>query len=704
MNGNSQDSFFDFPHDKDLLEYEIYIADDKKKYDISFYPVEQFDVNYYVKAVYRDTKIPGEREDTIAISESEGFYLQIDRPEFDFEGKEHLTFQIPDNNREIAYVKILAKVNFYSIKEFLLYKPIDIHEDDIRPNVDYDEINPTEDVIDKTYNATSNQVKLNVRGAFRIQRYKIKFNNANEIPNFIKIQTISKDTKNQILYFSPTDADGIENRLQIGQKGDGANVTMWITKEQFENNKFFYTTVECQVKDGGRCNYEVDFIGYKYISIDSCIFTYNYYVSAKNKKMTFAINNDIGISSTSDQILTLYANGGKKIKLTLGNCIGDTCKQYDFRTGAAITTKIQKHNFFELTVEAEEGDYISVGSKVTLPDGKSYENDLKPNNYQLTGYLKKGVLDRECYSIPDKYDDISYIVGMFYNNAAEIYFNDQNFNEIAGTKETITKGYYSYVHYHKKSPFNLRKYICVRFPDSNNYINENLVYSLQLTQPTEKVGLLNIYGPQLKGNIYPRIIPRGSTVFFNGANLNSNKKMNELLYNMIALEGLPIMYIYKCQNYPKCDFDFDDDDVIKINEINRMSTWHTTFFNNSITPIDAEQYIMIVKCEDLENSATDVCQFQTSIYENEDEIYLIDRQPVSQYIRQEEKSKYIIDLTLEKSSTKVHVDIFVLSGDVNFKLKDENNKDIVSHKYYLANKIFHSINLEENRGIKKNNS
>ena len=476
---------------------------------------------------------------------------------------------------------------------------------------------------------------------------------------------------------------------------------MWITKEQLEDNKFFYTTVECQIKDVGRCNYEIDFIGYKYISIDSCIFTYNYYVSAKNKKMTFAINNDIGISDTTNQILTLYANGGKKIKLTLGNCLKDTCKQHDFRTGAAITTTIQKHNFFELTVEAEEGDFISVGSKVTLSNGKSYENDLKPNNYQFTGYLKKGVLDRECYSIPDKYDDISYIVGMFYNNAAEIYFNDQNFNEIAGTKETITKGYYSYVHYHKKSPFNLRKYICVRFPDSNNYINENLVYSLQLTQPTEKVGLLNIYGPQLKGNIYPRIIPKGSSVFFTGANLNSNKNMNELLYNMIALEGLPIMYIYKCQNYPKCDFDFDDDDVIKINEINRMSTWHTTFFNNSITPIDAEQYIMIVKCEDLENSATDVCQFQTSIYENEDEIYLIDRQPFSQYITQEEKSKYIIDLTLEKSSTKVHVDIFVLSGDVNFKLKDENNKDIVSHKYYLANKIFHSINLEENRGINK---
>ena len=57
----------------------------------------------------------------------------------------------------------------------MLYKPIDIHEDDIKPNVDYEEVRPTEDVIERSYNTTSDQVKLNLRNAFRIQRYKNRY-------------------------------------------------------------------------------------------------------------------------------------------------------------------------------------------------------------------------------------------------------------------------------------------------------------------------------------------------------------------------------------------------------------------------------------------------------------------------------------------------------------------------------------------------
>ena len=124
MNGKANDSFNYFPQEKNLLEYSISSNSKGKIYSISFYPIEQFDVNYYIKSIYKDTKINGEREDTIAISESEGYYLQIDNPKFDGE-KANLIFEIP-NNREISYIKVLALVKFYSIKEYLLYKPCDI--------------------------------------------------------------------------------------------------------------------------------------------------------------------------------------------------------------------------------------------------------------------------------------------------------------------------------------------------------------------------------------------------------------------------------------------------------------------------------------------------------------------------------------------------------------------------------------------------
>ena len=66
---------------------------------------------------------------TISNSESERYYLQMDDPKFDGE-KANLTFEIP-NTREIAYIKVLALVNFISIKEYFLYKSCDINSSDI---------------------------------------------------------------------------------------------------------------------------------------------------------------------------------------------------------------------------------------------------------------------------------------------------------------------------------------------------------------------------------------------------------------------------------------------------------------------------------------------------------------------------------------------------------------------------------------------
>ena len=61
--------------------------------------------------------------------------------------------------------------------------------------------------------------------------------------------------------------------------------------------------------------------------------------------------------------------------------------------------------------------------------------------------------------------------------------------------------------------------------------------------------------------------------------MNLNSESKEIAYNMIATEGLPKMYMYKCTNYPLCDFDITNkDEVIEINEINRMSTWRNKYF------------------------------------------------------------------------------------------------------------------------------
>ena len=84
---------------------------------------------------------------------------------------------------------------------------------------------------------------------------------------------------------------------------------------------------------------------------------------------------------------------------------------------------------------------------------------------------------------------------------------------------------------------------------------------------------------------------------------------------------------------------------------------------------------MVVDCEDKEDSATEVSQFQSSVYGNKDEIYLIEGQSFSQYISKGKSTKYIIDYSSEKSATKVHVDTLVISEDVSFHLKTKKGEN-----------------------------
>ena len=703
MNGKNKESFFSFPQEKDRIEYEI-IGNNNgiKDYRISFYPVEHYSVNYYIKAIYRDGKINEEVKDTIAISESEGRYWQIDNPEFGEDNKVYLNLYKVE--KEISYIKIIAKLDFEAAKEYILYKPIDIYGDDIIIDPDAIDITPSERLIQLNFKTGDRKLVGNAHNAYKIQKYKINFDNKNKIPNYIKVEANSISGKNQILYFSPSSEDCKTNRKQIGQSGKGDTVNMWIKKEQLENKDYLYTTVECQVKGNEKCSYVIKFTGYEFPQIESAIFVHNYYVSEKNEQMKFRINNTLDLSETSDQVLTLYATGGKKISLSLSHCLGG-CDQINFKTGAAITTKIQKHMYFELTITAERGDFISLGSKITSSNGKSLENTLMPNQYQFTGYLKRDLLEKECYSFPilDKTDSSYYLSGIFYNRIAEISFKDFNFNDIKDDFEIINKGFYSYIHTTKN---NNRKYICIGFPSrTKDYDINDIPYSLQLTDPTENVGLLNFYAPQLRGIIYPRITPKGSVVFFNSANLNSDSQA--IIYNMIATEGLPKMYMYKCTSYPVCEFDYNsldqNEDIIKLNEINRVTNWYNDKEERNNSPIDATQYIMVVKCEDLNDHATDICQFQTSIFGKDDNIFLIEGQPFSQYRKQGAKDTFIIDFSYDQKITKIHLDTLVVNGDVTFTLRDEKGREVNAHKYYLANKIFYSVTKNEilNEGLNK---
>ena len=699
MNSNDKINFPNFQMESEELEVQTSGNYGSKTYTISFYPIEHHDVSYYIKGIYHKDIIDGEKKDTIAISESNGYNLLIENPDFDGESK--VSLDLENIKEKIDYIKVLAKVNFDTNKQFLLYKPYTISGEEGNDTGEYELISPSEQLIPLKYDIGKQLYKGNARDAYKIQKYQINFEgDKDKLSDYINIQLSSDESlKNKVISISTSDENGKENRIQMTQLGIEKSVNLWIKKEQIQNN-YLYAIVECDIKGDEKCNYLMDFSGSDYASMKSSVLNYNYYVNKENKEMKFRISNDLSLKSTenSNKVLTIIATGGKNIKLNLKDQSG---KEYsnnnNIRSGSAIIAQISDNSNFDLTVEAEEGDYITLGSKIIM-DEKSDANELEPNGHEISGYLERNKQEKECYLIPDKNSEsqYSYIVAIF-NKPAEISFKDKDFN-IIGENETITKGYYTYVYDYNNSQ-NKRKYLCVGLPNANNFSSNSLSFSLKLTQPTNQKGSEIKYNPQLKGIIYPRIIPKGTYAIFIGSNV---KSINEqIIYNMKTTKGIPKMYVCNCTNYPLCEIDINNrTDLIKVNEINHISTWQNIETENN-TPISPIQNVMVVICEDISDSITDICQFQTSIYGNQDSVSLLEKQSFSQYIFAKNKSQYTIDLFEEESISKIHIDAFIVTGDVDLSLSGEENKEISSHKYYLSNKIFYSISLKDNSQLKK---
>jgi len=670
-------------------------------YILTFSPfdkeVEADDVIYYIKGIYHDSLLQEENINSIAISESEGKYKQVNNPKI-IDGK--IKLQLENVDRALAYIKVMAKIRKNAINEYILYKPSDISGGNTQE--EFKSLEPKPE-IQIEYNSVlkySGVKLINANTKFHLQTYKLNFKDKNNIPKYIRVETNSEKLPNQILYFYRKDFNGKKERIQLAQRGSQINNVMWIKKEEFGNNDL-YVDAQCQNKEG-KCEYTIKFSGHDEALISGSILVYNYYVNNGNKEMEFKIKNEVGVEDTSNNVLTLYAIGEKRINLKVKDC--EQCNQYTFRSGVAITIDLPRKPYINLIVTAEEGDFISLGSKITLKEGKSAGSYLNTNDHAISGYLKKNILERECYLLPDKEGETYYISGIFYNRIAKISITDKDLAET--NPINIDNGIYSFEY---KPHNNDIKYLCIGFPPSDYYNIKDIPYTLHLTNPKLQEGLLNIYTPQINGNIYPRISNKGSVVFFNALPTTSNSK--EQIYNMISIEGLPQMYIYKCKTFPICNVEADQIDkmegIIKPNEINSMSTWK----NREVlkyNPIQEEQYIMYVKCADpkkqyyYNHQDYNVCQFQTSIFGNNDTITLVEKQPFSQYILKGEPDEYIIDFDFEIDILKIYVDVLVVSGDVTFHLIDYNTKkEVISHKYYLANKIFYSITASENIGLRK---
>ena len=122
-----------------------------------------------------------------------------------------------------------------------------------------------------------------------------------------------------------------------------------------------------------------------------------------------------------------------------------------------------------------------------------------------------------------------------------------------------------------------------------------------------------------------------------------------------------------------------------------------------ITPISSFQPLMIVKFREgpnFRNKGSGFCIFETSIFANKDRLKLNETETFSQLLLYKVSDLYTVDFESEDDVKKVQLDLTVFSGDIKFKIDDQNIEK-EANKYFLANKIFYSIQSEHLNGKKK---
>ena len=526
---------------------------------------------------------------------------------------------------------------------------------------------------------------INEKEMNKIQSFEVTFKENFE-KNYLKIEVTSSD-ENQapILCFSNSD-ESCKDRKQLVKNPNDKNVIMWLKKEEFqkEDNDKLYIIIQCQTE---KCNYVIDLIGEDVIKFGPN-FVYSYLVGENNKEMKFQVNR-----IEKEVYMTAALDGSSKGSLNINESITNI---YSYKTGKVQTFFIEKEiNSVNIEINGVEvGEYITfsvhIGEISEENIGVIEKEFLVPNGPEITSYLEKEKINKECYIFDlsdNKYKSIDkfYITGRIHNKYGIFSIEDEN-HSIYYYSE-IKDGLLSLAMTNNKK----MNYICFEFPSQCISTMNQMAFSFSMTQTSKLDPLYNYYPPQLNGEIYRRIIKKGEIAFFSGIeNNNSDIKYD---YYLFQRKGVTKMYIAVCRTYPDCHYSEDVlDNLYDSRTMNQMEMWSTSYDKSS--DIGYGENIIVAHCIDDGNDESDYCEFETSIFSKEQEITLIENEKFSKFVLKEEKGKFIAEIGKERKINSLNIDIMILSGDVSFKLINDL-EEISYDKYYLANKVFFNIILDE---------
>ena len=499
--------------------------------------------------------------------------------------------------------------------------------------------------------------------------FKIVFQTEN-IKNYLKIEVDNINKKEDPTFYLAF-SDNDETCLDREQLSQGKNIIqMWLTKSQVENNNN-YLYLSCT---SSSCNFELKLSGTDIFSMDYNS-QLNLYVTDKNKNVEIDIESTSSPSEEYD-FITIWALGNKNVIADISDV---EYKKYSKNNIFKINTSTINKSIYLLKLTGEEGDVINIGSSTTSVKGYS---NLAINQPEVKGYLVKDFSTQDCYQLTkDTNSSIIYLWGIIHTKIAEIYYRNENGDEILDTLNIIKNGSF----FHILEPNEDKNYFCIRIPTNEieEYDINEIFYSIQLTSPNQADNKINLYSPQIYGEQYPRMLQEEENYLYIG--MPPREEVKTITMDMISQFGFPEMYFALCTNYPLCT-NFEEE--VNIRSINGHSTYKFQYEKKS--PMSPNQYVMMVKCVKNDHLGGP-CRFKTLFHSDDDKIKLKEGESFSKHILKGENDFYTIDYSGEKKIQKINVDLIVFAGDVIFKTDSKLNVE----KLYNSNKIIYTITIDQ---------
>ena len=535
----------------------------------------------------------------------------------------------------------------------------------------------------------------------KTQTVTLVFANPRDIPYYIKVTVIPDEgIATPLLCFSPSDATCRSDRHSLNKKTDGLSSSIYVKREEFDEGEL-NVLVTCEENT---CGYTLRFDGGQAAEIDANS-VFSYVVNSNNREMKFQVMG----TAEEGSYLTIGVEGTSSIQINVDNIDENYSGQY-LDTGRILTFPIINENsnvLASFTVKgANIGDYLTLNIHIVY-NSEAPDNLLYPNGPVVMGFLSglEGYFREECFPISaftnEKYSNINkyYLTGKIYSKYGLFWLADENNIYMEETEQEIFDGYLS----HLIETNGQKRSVCFEFSYESTVEMHYVAYSISILEYKSLETIYNFYPPQIIGQFYRRMIPKGGYAVYQGAKVEqSDKRMN---FNMYNRKGISEMYVTKCSTYPNCLYDTKSLTYTKPKKINRMTIWETTI-DKTYEALDSEKYVMLVYCKDDDNDLRGYCEVDTAIEVPGKTVTLIEKEQYSKFVLKGDKGIFKIDLKGGMKIQRLTVDIMVYSGDVTFDLKGFDSKlnngklrdeevELSHYKYFLSNKIHYHFNLAQ---------